>query len=55
MIGVNVSNYSNFDAALKAFISKVRRERIIDTINRKAHYMSPSEKRHRSHLKKKHL
>ncbi len=53
MVGVNVSNYENFDAALKAFRSKVRKAHIIELINRKSHYISPSERRHRSKLKKK--
>ena len=53
MVGIHVSDYQNFDAALKAFRSKVRRAHIIEIANKKAHYVSPSERRHKERGKKK--
>ncbi len=53
MVGIQVSDYQSFDAALKAFRSKVRRAHIIDIVNKKSHYISPSERKHKERGKKK--
>jgi len=54
MVKIEVKNYDNLDEALKRFKSKVRKARIIEEVNKRAHYTSKSELRHRQ-KRKKHL
>lgn len=53
MVSVNVSNYDSFDKALRIFRVKVRRSQIMKIVHRKAHFISPSEKRHRLRQRKR--
>lgn len=53
MVGVNVSDYGDLDKALRIFRSKVRKAHILEMVNRKSHYVSPSEKRHRTRGRRK--
>ncbi len=52
MIKIDVKKYDNFDEALKKFKAKVRKAKIIEDVNRKSHYISKSELRHRQKKKK---
>ena len=52
MVTVDVSKYKDFDKALCVFRTKVRQAQVMELANRKAHYISPSEKTHRSRVKK---
>ncbi len=52
MVNVDVTKYQNFDKALRVFRTKVRQAHILELINSKSHYISPSEKRHRSRKQK---
>jgi len=52
MIKIDVKQYDNLDEALKKFKAKVRKAKIIEEVNRKAHYISKSELRHRQKRKK---
>jgi len=54
MIKIDVKNYDNLDEALKKFKSKVRKAHIIEEVNKRTHYISKSELRHRQ-KRKKHL
>ena len=54
MVTVQVSKYGDFDKALRVFRTKVRQAHILELANRKAHYISPSEKRHRSRGRRTH-
>ncbi len=56
MVTVHVANYDNFDKALRAFNRKVRKAQIIETVHKKSHYVSPSQKRHKAKMKwRKHM
>jgi ribosomal protein S21 len=52
MVIVNVRNHGDFDKALRAFKAKVRKAQILEISQRKAFYISPSEKKHRRRYKR---
>lgn len=52
MVIVNVRNHGDFEKALKVFKSKVRKAQILEITQRKAFYVSPSEKKHRRRYKR---
>lgn len=54
MVTVQVSKYRDLDKALQVFRTKVRQAHVLELANRKAHYVSPSEKKHRSRGKRVH-
>ena len=56
MVTVHVGNYDTFDKALRAFNRKVRKAQIIEICHKKAHYVSPSQLRHKAKNKwRKHI
>ncbi len=52
MVNVDVSKYQDLEKALRVFRTKVRQAHILELINSKSHYTSPSEKRHRNRKQK---
>jgi ribosomal protein S21 len=52
MVTVKVRNHGDFDKALKAFKTKVRRAQILEISQRKAYYISPSELKHKRKYRK---
>lgn len=52
MVNVDVTRYPDLEKALRVFRTKVRQAHILELSNSKAHYVSPSEKRHRSRRQK---
>ena len=51
MVTVHVGAYENFDKALRAFNRKVRKAQILETWQKKSHYISPSQERHKAKIK----
>jgi len=52
MVSVDVGKYRDFDKAFRVFQTKVRQAHILELLNQKSHYISPSERRRKSRLKK---
>lgn len=51
MVTVHVGTYGDFEKALRAFNRKVRKAHILETWQKKSHYLSPSQKRHKAKIK----